>query len=49
MMEILFDLEEKIKKKNNLLTQINNENKELKLAYKKGLKTNPNDSNNNSL
>jgi hypothetical protein len=44
MMEILFDLEEKIKRKNNQLTQINNENKELKSTNKKGLRYNTNES-----
>ncbi len=39
-MEILFDLEEKIKRKNNQLTQINNENKELKSTNKKSLRYN---------
>jgi len=37
MMEILFGLEEKIKKKNYQLTQISNENKDLKSANKKGI------------
>ena len=42
-MEILFGLEEKIKRKNLQLTQITNENKELKSTNKKGVRFNPND------